>query len=431
MLISDIFYVSFLDRNTAVAFTAKQIFFLLNTSIIFLWVDYIGKLIWGRDFYSRTSRVIFFCSYSIDIALVMANFFMNVLFRIDRDGGFVTAVTGMLVFTLLNYLSVAIAVCSVIINRKRIRGNAWILLLVYQIPVLLGENLAFVFRNISLVFTYCLSVVILLMVYDRYSGYSEIDRIIDDALEKNKFQVYYQPIYSCDSGKYDSCEALLRLYDIDKGFISPAVIIDAAEQSGKISDIGKAVFEQVCAFIASDEFKESGLKCVNFNLSVSEIADGNLASNMMEIINRYGVSTENICIEITETALCTDNSTLYENMTQLRNMGLGLALDDFGSGYSNLARMALLPFSQIKIDRTLVNSYNNAKVSLIVDHLVSVINSLSLDVVAEGIENRQQFNEFASLGCGKIQGFFFAKPLDRASLKEFLAKALDESEVGF
>lgn len=130
----------------------------------------------------------------------------------------------------------------------------------------------------------------------------DMDTIIESALSNKRFEVYYQPIYSVKEKKFHSAEALIRLKDEKYGFISPEVFIPVAEKSGAIHKIGDFVLEQVCAFIASDEYKKLGMSYIEVNLSVVQCMRPKLANHIMEILTRYGVRPEQLNLEITETA---------------------------------------------------------------------------------------------------------------------------------
>ena len=172
----------------------------------------------------------------------------------------------------------------------------------------------------------------------------DMDTIIESALSNKWFEVYYQPIYSVKEKKFHSAEALIRLKDEKYGFISPEIFIPVAEKSGAIHKIGDFVLEQVCAFIASDEYKKLGMSYIEVNLSVVQCMQPKLANHIMEILTRYGVRPEQLNLEITETAASISQQALEDNIKDLTNMGMKFSLDDFGTGYSNMQRIVKLPF---------------------------------------------------------------------------------------
>ncbi|MDE7231814.1 MAG: EAL domain-containing protein, partial [Lachnospiraceae bacterium] len=163
--------------------------------------------------------------------------------------------------------------------------------------------------------------------------HSNIDKIIEEALEFKRFQVYYQPIYSVERGRFVSAEALLRLFDPTYGFISPEIIVTAAEKSGAIHRIGDYVLEEVCRFIAGSEFRALGLEYIEVNLSVAQCMRGNLADNVLGIMARYRVPTEAVNLEITETAASASHmqEILEENLRKLEQAGISFSLDDYGT----------------------------------------------------------------------------------------------------
>ena len=168
---------------------------------------------------------------------------------------------------------------------------------------------------------------------------NNIDAIIDRALEEGSFQVYYQPIYSIPHGKFISAEALIRLFDSQYGFISPELLITAAERNGAIHRIGAYVFEQVCQFIASDDFRRLGLDYIEVNLSVAQCMNSDLPETLFAIMEKYHVPSDKINLEITETAAAYAQRVLSENLDKLTKAGISFSLDDYGTGYSNMKRV--------------------------------------------------------------------------------------------
>ena len=396
--------------NIRTAFISKELYFAFNASVIVLWVEYIMRLIWDKPAIRRVIRPLYASVYIINILLVLFNIFTDLLFRIDTQGRFSVSYGGMLAFTVLNYASVILILISVYRNRSRLNSEAFYLLLLFQIPVIIGEILAFPFRGISMVFTYSVAAILLLNVCEKYSDYREIDRMIDDALESGKFEVYYQPIYSVHDDAFTTCEALLRLRGDDGSYMNTALLIEAAEESGKIGRIGEAVLEAVCAFVSSEEYESLGIQCMNINLSMLQMEKPGFADEMLETIRRYRVSPSKICIELTETVFNKNEGVAYDNLSILSMAGILLALDDYGSGYSNLHRIALMPFTVIKLDRSLIQSKDDRKLDTIVESTMAMLKKLDLVVVAEGVETKQQLDRFIGLGVDYVQGYYFAKP---------------------
>lgn len=247
-----------------------------------------------------------------------------------------------------------------------------------------------------------------------------IDKIIDDGLKNNEFVVYYQPIYNVKDKKFYSAEALVRLISKEYGFISPGFFIPAAEQSGRVVDIDKFVFDSVCEFIASDEFKKSGLKYIEVNFSMLDCIRVNLYDEIVETMNRFGITPDTINIEITESYDHLNGDVAKENLEKLREYGFKFSLDDYGTGYSNIKRFSILPISYVKIDKSLVDSSADEKMQIVLKNTFKLIKSLSRKTIIEGIETEEQAKRFIDFECDNIQGYYYSKPLGQADFVSFL-----------
>ena len=259
-----------------------------------------------------------------------------------------------------------------------------------------------------------------LMKQLHYDMMHDMDAIIESALSNERFEVYYQPIYSVKEKKFHSAEALIRLKDEKYGFISPEVFIPVAEKSGAIHKIGDFVLEQVCAFIASDEYKKLGMSYIEVNLSVVQCMQPKLADHIMEILNRYGVRPEQLNLEITETAASISQQALEKNIEDLTNMGMKFSLDDFGTGYSNMQRIVKLPFDIIKLDRTFTELYDNPKLGIVLTNAINMIKAMKMKIVVEGVETAEMLKLFSDLECEYIQGYYFSKPIPREEFVKFI-----------
>lgn len=246
---------------------------------------------------------------------------------------------------------------------------------------------------------------------ERYDLMRDMDMILDKAFAENRFEVYYQPIYSIDSGKYNSAEALLRLNDDMYGYISPEIFIPAAEENGMIHKIGKFVLEEVCRFIAGEKFKNLGLEYVEVNLSVIQCMSSELSEDVRAVMERYGVSNEQINLEITETAAAYAQMTIMDNINRLTDYGIAFSLDDFGTGYSNMKRIASMPFAIVKLDKTFADIDTDDKMMKVVKNTISMVKDMNMKIVVEGVETEESLREFSNLGVDYIQGYYFSRPL--------------------
>lgn len=251
----------------------------------------------------------------------------------------------------------------------------------------------------------------------------DIEDIIDNAVQNKGLTVYYQPIYSVEKGRYVSAEALIRLNDEEYGHISPELFIPVAEKNGVIHQIGIYVLEEVCKFIASEEFNALGIEYVEVNLSVAQCMRKNLANEILVLMNKYHIKPQQINLEITETAAADSQNVMAENIRILREAGISFSLDDFGTGYSNIRRVATLPLNIIKLDKSFTALEENSRLEIVVRNTVRMIKDMNMEIVVEGIETEKLAKYFSDLNCDYIQGFYFSKPLSREDFVCFVKQA--------
>lgn len=241
------------------------------------------------------------------------------------------------------------------------------------------------------------------------------------ALENDKVEVYYQPIYSIKDGRFISMEALVRLFDREGKFMMPDLFIPIAEQNGMILELGKAVFRKVCSFMKNAELEQYGIEYVEVNLSVIQCMQDDLSKQLLETMKEYEMPPSRLNFEITETATANSESTLLHNMAEIIKAGGTFSLDDYGSGYSNLNYIIGFPFHIIKLDKNMVCSYfNSEKAKIAMKYTVSMVKELGIKMVAEGVEDEEQYNTMKELGIDFIQGYYFSKPLPEREVTDFL-----------
>ncbi len=255
---------------------------------------------------------------------------------------------------------------------------------------------------------------------------NNINNIIDNALAHRKFEVYYQPIYSIKDEKFLSAEALLRLRDDVHGFISPEILIPAAERSGAIHEIGRYVFEEVCKFIASDEYKQLGLEYIEVNLSVAQCMNGDLADDILDIMRKYDVPASSINLEITETAASFSQKVMMDNLNRLSEAGIEFSLDDYGTGYSNIKRVVTLPLKIVKLDKSFVDDLNNQKIRIFLQNTIKMMREMDMEILVEGVETLEMLEAFTNLKCDFIQGYYFSRPICKDDFVKFISASLQE-----
>lgn len=245
-----------------------------------------------------------------------------------------------------------------------------------------------------------------------------VENALRRAFEEDRFEVYYQPIWFAGSKKIYSAEALLRLNDPELGFIPPDEMIPIAERNGLIDRIGLTVFEKVCAFIADERFKKLGLKYIEINLSLYQLVFSDTLIRFDEIMKSYGVTSDQINLEITESASLTSYSGISTSISALKSAGFSFSLDDYGTGYSNLTNIVNMDFLNIKSDKGLLWSTDNNSKRLLVDS-IRMMRRLGMNVIQEGVETGEQLDLVLNAGANLIQGYYFSKPLPKEDFIDF------------
>lgn len=253
-----------------------------------------------------------------------------------------------------------------------------------------------------------------------------IEHCLRNGLTENRFDVFYQPIWSTAEKKLIGAEALIRLKDENGIFISPEDFIPIAEKTGAILRIGEYVFESVCLALSQINIEEYGIKKIDINLSVAQCMQEILAEQILKIQSIYQIPTSIINLEITETAAAHTPEILLKNMQDLSNAGFELSLDDYGSGYSNMSYMLNLPFKMIKIDKYIVwAAFTDKRAEKALAATIKMIKSIGMTVLAEGVETPEQAEWLTASGCDYLQGFYYSRPIPK---KEFLNIMMQNKE---
>jgi len=232
------------------------------------------------------------------------------------------------------------------------------------------------------------------------------------AMAKNELMVYYQPIFSVSKGVYNSAEALVRLKDEELGWISPEEFIPISEKNGLIVEMGEIILDKVCRFIRDFKLSETSVEYVEVNISPVQLTHPDFADRVKTIIEKYGVSPEQINMEITETATLSSASMVLQNINKLIEYGIAFSLDDFGSGNANISYINTMPFKIIKIDKNLIwDAFTNDTAGITLEYTINMLNALKLNIVAEGVETEEMTNQLADFGCHYMQGWFYSKAI--------------------
>ena len=228
------------------------------------------------------------------------------------------------------------------------------------------------------------------------------------AIANGELVLHYQPIVRLDGREPISMEALVRWQRPGHGLIAPDAFIPIAEESNLITALDCWVVQEACREAAS--WSDQSLS-VSVNLSARDLLRDDIVNAMSVALQKTGLAPRRLVMELTETTLMSDSSTIVNNITRIHALGVQLAIDDFGTGYSSLSYLRRLPARTVKIDRSFVSIMDSdAAARAIVKAVVDMAHALDLDIVAEGVEREAQAELLLSLGCDAAQGYLFARP---------------------
>jgi diguanylate cyclase (GGDEF)-like protein/PAS domain S-box-containing protein len=242
----------------------------------------------------------------------------------------------------------------------------------------------------------------------------ETERELRHALERDELELRYQPVIALGSGEIVGMEALVRWNHPERGLLDPKEFVSIAEDSGLIEPIGRWVQETACRqALGWHELRPDKRPLdVAVNLSARQVAHRDLAELVREVLAGTGLEPVNLRLEVTESALVDESAGATATLEALSEIGVRLVLDDFGTGYSSLAYLNRFPFDALKIDRSFVDGLGvEQERTAIVEAVIGMARALSLDAIAEGVENEAQLSELRRLGCDYAQGHLFSRPL--------------------
>ena len=249
------------------------------------------------------------------------------------------------------------------------------------------------------------------------------------ALQRRELELHFQPIIQMSDRSVVALEALLRWRHPERGLIGPLAFIPVAEESRLIIPIGRWVLEEACRHAAAWQARrpDSAPIGVSVNLSARELADPQLEQSVATAIESSGIDPSSLRLELTESVLLEDSVGLERALKALKELGVGLVLDDFGVGFSSLGYLQRLPLSAIKLDRSFIqNLGESSRDTAIVRAVTEMAEALDMGVVAEGIETDEQLRAVEELGCGYAQGFHFSRPVPTDKLEDLLG-AMDRA----
>jgi diguanylate cyclase len=239
------------------------------------------------------------------------------------------------------------------------------------------------------------------------------------AIENQEFELYYQPIVEFEDQRIIGFETLIRWQHPQRGMISPLDFIPLAEVTGLINPIGKWVVQEACKQLSiwHQQFPQHQDLSLTINVSGKQLMDNSLVKHVETVLQQTSIDPNKLKIEITESSIMLDPDLGLDILRQLKNLGIQLYIDDFGSGYSSLSRLYDFPFDGLKIDQSFVM---NGK-WVLVNAITMLAITLDKEVIAEGIETSEQLETLKILACKQGQGYFFSRPVDAKKATELIA----------
>lgn len=261
------------------------------------------------------------------------------------------------------------------------------------------------------------------VMYTQVLKQLQLENDLHQAIERQEFQVDYQPIVSLNTGRLTGFEALIRWQHPIRGFVSPSEFIPMAEETGLIIPIGEWVLRSACQQMTlwQDKFSTTTPLKISVNLSVKQLKEPNFLNKIEQILTQTGLESQSLQLEVTESMLMDNVDQLIDILSQLRSREIQLSIDDFGTGYSCLSYLHRFPVNNLKIDRSFVSRIGEMGENCeIVETIVSLAHQLGMKAIAEGVETIEQLNQLQALTCEEAQGYFFSKPLVRESAEALI-----------
>ena len=253
----------------------------------------------------------------------------------------------------------------------------------------------------------------------------KVEQYLHTAIAQDLFEVYYQPIYSLKEKCVVSLEALVRLKDEKLGAIPPDEFIPLAEQNGTITQISEIVLEECCRFLAKHVLPNPslGIRTIHVNIAAAQCLNRNLKESILPVLERYYVPAHMITLELTERTAVEAPKLMLWHMQEFGKIGMGFAMDDYGSGNSNCSYLIRFPFREIKIDKNMTWSYfENPTAKIVIENEIKTIQKLGLPLIMEGVEKKEQSDALEALGVDMIQGYYYGKPMPETECLRYIRR---------
>ena len=258
-------------------------------------------------------------------------------------------------------------------------------------------------------------------ILDELSKKIKLEEKLRKALINNELEVVYQPIVNANKLKLEGAEALVRWHHPIDGTIFPSDFIPVAEETGLIIDIGDYVLKQACQQITAWNRANNENYSISVNVSVNQFYDKRFIGSLKKIIKETGVDPKLVYLEVTENIASRNIEYLKDVIVEIKKVGVKISIDDFGVEYSSLNYLKTLAVDKIKIDKVFIDNINNDTFdSTLVKAVIEIGHSINYKIVAEGVEDKLQFEKLKTLNCDEIQGYFFSKPVSKAAFETLI-----------
>lgn len=269
---------------------------------------------------------------------------------------------------------------------------------------------------IEFVIIFLLILVILLFISyiyrDIFKKYYKREIYLHSALRNNEFDIYIQPKYSLKSESIVGAECLVRVNSKNKRVINTERFIYILEKDKSIIELDLYILEEACKII--NRWSDNKFKLVPISVNVSRVTlieDDTFITKLNDIINNYNIDTRFLEIELTERVMLKDTNKIISVIKEIKDLGIKVSLDDFGSGYSSLTILKNLPIDTIKLDKLFLDKKDiSEKGKIVIESIINMANRLGLEVVAEGVEYFEQAQVLKNLGCEIVQGYLYGRP---------------------
>ena len=261
-------------------------------------------------------------------------------------------------------------------------------------------------------------------MHERAVARLQVETEMRQALSRQEFQLYYQPIISISTGKLTGFEALVRWFHPVRGTISPTEFIPIAEETGLIIPLGRWVLEEACHQMVAwqQQMPVAQSLTISVNLSGIQLMQAGLLEQIDRVLQQTGLQGNNLKLELTESMVMEISASTLSVLEALRNWHIELCLDDFGTGYSSLSRLHDLPIDTLKIDQSFVRRVeDDSSMWKMLGTIVMLADNLGMEAIAEGVETVEQLDHLRSFNCKYAQGYFFSKPLDALNAQKLIA----------